>query len=156
MFKHQPARRLGIHCAEFEGGYQNIGKNRPWLPENKNGTKDRNGHGHVRMGMVAGDRRPPMRKSKKATLEMERTLHVYHKRRQNKKNTTMKMQEHILVYNYNNPPDTKMTTHLHLHHALTPPDLHPSHWTNHGKDQPALTHSQQRGNSPGTSSVDAA
>ena len=119
-------------------------------------AKDRNGHGHVRMGMVAGDRRPPMRKAKNATLEMKRTLQVYNKRRKNKKNNNMKMQEHILIYNYNNPPGTKATARPHLHHALTPPGLHLSHWPNQGIDQSALTHPQQRGNSRGTSSVDAA
>ena len=83
-------------------------------------SKDRNGNGHVRMRIVAGDRRTPMRNSKNATLEMKRMLHVHNKRRQNKKSTNMKVQEYILVNNYNNPLGTKMTTRLHLHHAPTP------------------------------------
>ena len=68
-----------------EGGYQNTEKNRPWMPESIDDTTDRNVHKHVRLGMIAGARRPPMRKAKNATLEMKRTLQAYNKRRKTKR-----------------------------------------------------------------------
>ena len=89
-----------MHCAELEGGYQNTGKNRPGLQRIEMAT-DMCG-----WEWLQGKHRPHMRKAKNATLETKRTLQVYNKRRKNKKNNNMKMQEHILIYNYNNPLGT--------------------------------------------------